>query len=254
MVTLTFTPPSSPILLHPKPPLSPRRVHILVPSSKFLPLPFPQRNIRSGGICRAELSHDAPFAAAIGACLLSTLVLPTDVPPKDEDSDSAIDSTDTRFTVMGIISFIPYFNWLSWVFAWLDTGKRRYAFYALAYLAPYLRSNMALSPEESWLPIASIILGAIHVQLEASIRNGDIQGFQVFSDAAKFVTSVMQKRDNNLMGHQGESGQEREEYKNLPSTEEQTRDEIRWKGGPRHPSEHREHSHGGWDDDDNMKE
>jgi len=27
----------------------------------------------------------------------------------------------------------------TWVFAWLDTGKRRYAVYALVYLAPYLR-------------------------------------------------------------------------------------------------------------------
>jgi len=31
------------------------------------------------------------------------------------------------------------FCWQSWVFAWLDTGKRRYAIYSLVYLAPYLR-------------------------------------------------------------------------------------------------------------------
>ncbi|GAV68717.1 hypothetical protein CFOL_v3_12220 [Cephalotus follicularis] len=40
---------------------------------------------------------------------------------------------------MGIVSVIPFFNWLSWVFAWLDTGKRRYVVYSLVYLFPYLR-------------------------------------------------------------------------------------------------------------------
>ncbi|KAJ6948025.1 hypothetical protein NC651_002394 [Populus alba x Populus x berolinensis] len=110
------------------------------------------------GKCRAQLSDDTPFAAAIVT--------------KDEEAESysGIATTDTRFAVMGVISFIPYFNWLSWVFAWLDTGKRRYAIYSLVYLAPYLRSNMSLSPEESWLPIASIIFGIVHVQLEASIK------------------------------------------------------------------------------------
>ncbi|EXB81858.1 hypothetical protein L484_015332 [Morus notabilis] len=92
------------------------------------------------GICRAERSHDAPFVAAIGACMLSSLVLPVAGAPDDDENgeDAAIDSTDARFGVMGIISFIPYFNWLSWVFAWLVTGKRRYAVYSLVYLLPYI--------------------------------------------------------------------------------------------------------------------
>ncbi|KAG6791544.1 hypothetical protein POTOM_000667 [Populus tomentosa] len=150
------------------------------------------------GKCRAQLSDDTPFAAAMGLCMLSSLLLPNTV-TKDEEAESysGIATTDTRFAVMGVISFIPYFNWLSWVFAWLDTGKRRYAIYSLVYLAPYLRSNMSLSPEESWLPIASIIFGIVHVQvqylsnlfgyllLEASIKNGDVHGFQSFSEAAK---------------------------------------------------------------------
>lgn len=64
-------------------------------------------------MCRAELSHDAPFAAAIGACVLNSLIF--SIPSggaDDEDGGGAIDSTDARFAVMGIISFIPYFNWL----------------------------------------------------------------------------------------------------------------------------------------------
>ncbi|PNT53421.1 hypothetical protein POPTR_001G084600v4 [Populus trichocarpa] len=163
------------------------------------------------GKCRALLSDDTPFAAAIGLCMLSSLLLPNTV-TKDEEAESysGITTTDTRFAVMGVISFIPYFNWLSWVFAWLDTGKRRYAIYSLVYLAPYLRSNMSLSPEESWLPIASIIFGIVHVQLEASIKNGDIHGFQSFSEAAKFLPSLTKKKDVSLREHQEPSKEEKE--------------------------------------------
>lgn len=74
---------------------------------------------RKGWCCKAVLSQDAPFAIAIGACILSSLVFQTtptkqdDDDDDDQDSDSpVIDADDTRFAVMGIISFIPYFNWL----------------------------------------------------------------------------------------------------------------------------------------------
>lgn len=65
------------------------------------------------GKCRAQLSDDTPFAAAIGLCMLSSLLLPNTV-TKDEEAESysGITTTDTRFAVMGVISFIPYFNWL----------------------------------------------------------------------------------------------------------------------------------------------
>lgn len=71
-----------------------------------------RRKINGVGVCRADLSHDAPFAAAIGACMLSSLVLPVAGARDEDGEDSALDSTDARFGVMGIISFIPYFNWL----------------------------------------------------------------------------------------------------------------------------------------------
>ncbi|KAJ4885281.1 hypothetical protein Rs2_35374 [Raphanus sativus] len=98
-------------------------------------------------ICRAEFSQDAPLASAIGACILSSFVFPVAKRVEDEDEEeenSAIVSTDMRIAAMGIISFIPYFNWLSWVFAWLDTGKTRYSVYALVYLLPYLSSNLSI--------------------------------------------------------------------------------------------------------------
>lgn len=207
------------------------------------------------GICRAALSDDTPFAVAISVCMLSSLLLPnTATKDEEEESDSGITTTDTRIAVMGIISFIPYFNWLSWVFAWLDTGKRRYAIYSLVYLAPYLRSNMSLSPEDSWLPIASIIFGIVHVQLEASIKNGDVQGFQLFSKAAKFLPLPGKKKDIILREHQEPLEEEREgEHMNLPSADKQSRNELWQRGVPRNHPENRAHSNGGWDDDDEQR-
>jgi hypothetical protein len=67
--------------------------------------------------CRADLQQDAPFAAAIGACVLASLVLPPPTPRGEasegmEEEDGDFGATDTRMGVMGIISFLPYFNWL----------------------------------------------------------------------------------------------------------------------------------------------
>lgn len=66
--------------------------------------------------CRADLQQDAPFAAAIGACVLSSLVLPPPRPRgeagEEVDEEGELGATDTRMAVMGIISFLPYFNWL----------------------------------------------------------------------------------------------------------------------------------------------
>lgn len=188
-----------------------------------------QRKLRNG-TCRAEFSTDVPIGVAIGACILNSLVFPITSPPEDDESDSVIDSADTRFAVMGIISFIPYFNWLSWLFAWLDTGQRRYAVYAIVYLAPYLRTNLSISPEDSWLPIASIVLCIIHIQLEASIKNGDIQGLQFFREAGKHISSVARK--NNRISKEEEK---LEDHMNLPSARDHYRNEIRNWRVPRNP-------------------
>lgn len=48
----------------------------------------------------------------MGACILSSLILPATPLPEDSEGDSLIDSADARFAVMGIISLIPYFNWM----------------------------------------------------------------------------------------------------------------------------------------------
>ncbi|OWM72202.1 hypothetical protein CDL15_Pgr018086 [Punica granatum] len=228
----------------PSPSIGSLSICIRAPRPQTLFVLWLQRRVRNGGPCRAELSHDAPFAAAIGACMLSSVILPV-ATSSEEDGDAAMDSTDARFAVMGIISFIPYFNWLSWVFAWLDTGRRRYAVYALVYLAPYIRSNLSLSPEESWLPIASIVFCIIHVQLEASIRNGDVQGFQLFSEAAR-------KRDTHSKGHRELSEEERQRM-NLPSADKRSTNEIRQRDIPRKPVRDQESLREDWDDDDDHR-
>ncbi|XP_027181155.1 uncharacterized protein LOC113779675 [Coffea eugenioides] len=220
--SLSAPPSSSPTLLSTlkpsllsvlKPPINLHRHHI-----KLL-----TRKVRNGK-CRAEFSADTPIGVAIGACILNSLAFPIPSSPEDDDEgDSVIDSADARFAVMGIISFIPYFNWLSWFFAWLDTGKRRYAVYAIVYLAPYVRPNLSISPEDSWLPIASILLCIIHVQLEASIKNGDFQGFQLFSEVAKHLPSNAANDDE----------EKENDNMNLPSAQERYRNNTGNSGKPR---------------------
>ncbi|KAG8382560.1 hypothetical protein BUALT_Bualt05G0090100 [Buddleja alternifolia] len=205
--------------------LKPSYLPSLTPiSTTYNPLKIlKQRRRLRNGECRAEFSADAPVAVAIGACILNSLVFPVIPSPDDVETESLIDSTDARFAVMGIISFIPYFNWMSWVFAWLDTGKQRYAVYAIVYLAPYLRSNLSISPEESWLPITSILLCILHIQLEVSIKNGDLQGFQVFNKAVESLSSITRKKNSRI----SEEEDGRKDFRNLPSGQEDNRNEIR---------------------------
>lgn len=70
-----------------------------------------KRVIKNNRVCRAELSRDAPFAAAIGACMLSSVLLPK-TSDSGKEGDSGSDFTDARLAAMAIISVIPYFNWL----------------------------------------------------------------------------------------------------------------------------------------------
>ncbi|PIN07231.1 hypothetical protein CDL12_20199 [Handroanthus impetiginosus] len=203
--------------ISPKPRYLPSVRPIYARYNKLKKLNQERRRLRDGK-CREEFSLDAPVAMAIGACILSSLIFPVKESSEDDEAESLIDSGDARITVMSIISFIPYFNWLSWVFAWLDTGKRRYAVYAIVYLAPYLRSNLSISPEESWLPITSILLCIVHIQLEASIRKGDLHGFEVFNVAAKYFSSITQKKSKNSRSSKEEEGKD---LQNLPSAREQ---------------------------------
>lgn len=181
--------------------------------------------------CRSELSQDAPFAIAIGTCVLNSIVFPVRDKSNDEEGESM---EDVRYAAMGIISFIPLFNWLSWVFAWLDTGRQRYLVYAIVYLSPYIRTDLSLSPEDRWLPIASILFCILHIQLEISLKSGELQDFQLFGDPSRLLSdnirgkrlleelgSLLKKFQTSKLGEK-----EREEPMELPSVEDETEMEF----------------------------
>ncbi|GAB2296219.1 hypothetical protein Dimus_030347 [Dionaea muscipula] len=219
----------------------------LTPTRTRMPKPRNPSSRRSRGICLSELSADAPFAIAIGASMLSSLVLPAtgggsvSAEEEEEERGAVIGPRDTRFAVMSIISLIPYFNWLSWIFAWMDTGKRRYAVYAIVYLAPYFRSSLSLSPEESWLPIASIVLCIVHVQLEASISSGNLDGFRFFNEIVKHLSSTNRREDGPFNVHDEVNEGTSKDHTNLPFDREHLRAKARKWRLPKTPFQQLEH-------------
>ena len=68
------------------------------PSFKF------NRDHHRQSSCKAVFADDALFTAAIGACMLTSLLLPVPVATEEEE-ESSLTSTDTRLAVMGIMSF-----------------------------------------------------------------------------------------------------------------------------------------------------
>ncbi|KAK1258097.1 hypothetical protein QJS04_geneDACA012314 [Acorus gramineus] len=151
------------------------------------------------GVCKAELAQDAPFAAAIGACILNSLVFPAPDGPDDEaESGGAVDATDARFVVMGVISFIPYFNWLVQVL------------------------GMDASP--------------IFKQLEASIRNGDIEGIPLLDEVLKFLSA--KKKESHFQGHQRTLRKgKNKEHTRIPPSQDDSRNKLQDWGILRKPSE-----------------
>lgn len=73
-------------------------------------------------------------------------------------------------------------------------------------------------------------------QLEASIKNGDIQGFQLFSEAGKHLSSMTGKTDT-VKGHHGTSRRKGEENTSLPPSQEQSGNSIRPSKEPERLSE-----------------
>lgn len=128
------------------------------------------------GLCRSEFAQDAPFVIAIGACIFSSLALVKQDDEKVEHSrNAALGEDDVRNGAMTVISFIPLFNWLGWVFAWLDTNEQRYLVYASVYLAPYVRTGFSFSSDENWLLLLSYLACIAHVQVEISAQTGGIE-------------------------------------------------------------------------------
>ncbi|KAH7430139.1 hypothetical protein KP509_09G085400 [Ceratopteris richardii] len=133
------------------------------------------------GICRSGLLEDTPFVVAISVSILSSLIL-----KRNEEEEGTED--DVRNGAVTIISFIPLFNWLGWVFVWLDTNDYRYLVYALVYLAPYIRTGLSFSTSENWLLILSYVACIYHVQLEFNTQvDGLEMGNNFLQDQFRFL-------------------------------------------------------------------
>ncbi|GAQ81351.1 hypothetical protein KFL_000780130 [Klebsormidium nitens] len=127
----------------------------------------------------AVWQDDAPYAIAIGVTIAVTaapLIFPVPWSVKaavDEkkrfDDFNTMGDEDTKYTAMAVISFLPLFNWLAWVLAWLDSSDPRYALYAAVYLAPWVKSGLNFT--DSWLPLGAVALGAAHVQLDRYVQS-----------------------------------------------------------------------------------
>ncbi|KAA3457016.1 zinc finger matrin-type protein [Gossypium australe] len=112
MICLYLSQPYSASSFSLNPSLIPSSIPKFKPAFHCFPKTHKKKKKINRGICRAEFSPDAPLAAAIGACMLSSLLLPAADTGEEDGGSSIIDAGDTRFAAMGIISFIPYFNWL----------------------------------------------------------------------------------------------------------------------------------------------
>lgn len=88
-----------------------------------------------------------------------------------------------------------------------------------------------------------VLLTLCYLQLETSIRNGDIQGFRLFSEASNRVSSASGRKDSP----------KKNEKMNLPSADEQSRKKIQGWGVPKEPLHDNEHPNDDWDEDERRK-
>ncbi|CAD6259864.1 unnamed protein product [Miscanthus lutarioriparius] len=139
--------------------------------------------------------------------------------------------------VMGIISFLPYFNWLnsqkltvSVCDYWLSYQSNGYAEGEL-FCSAFHGTNLSLSPDESWLPIASIfsafyIFRSV-VELEAGIRSGDIESFKFIERAWKLISpSAAKEKDGHLGNKIGSIGMGDRQNRGIPTAHE-SRERLR---------------------------
>ncbi|KAL8158956.1 hypothetical protein V2J09_000493 [Rumex salicifolius] len=224
-----------PLSLHPSPPRKEGRLE--------------RRRFR--GICRAELAQDAPFIVAIGACMLNSLVFAEVGASEEEEEEAVIGTTDARFTVMSIISFIPYFNWLSWVFAWMDSSKRRYAVYAIVYLAPYLSICLNFKEDDflngyAFVKVCSFSERICHfLQMRAGYQ---LPALCSVSSIYKYFSPAARRKETKDRRVRHEMREE--DHIHLPSSQERLRDEIRKFGMPRKPFLDRESKNSDVDEDE----
>lgn len=62
------------------------------------------------------------------------------------------------------------------------------------------RSDLSISIEDGWLPVASILAGILHIQLEISVTSGDLRDFQLFGDTKFFSENWGGKKLQSQLG------------------------------------------------------
>eukprot|EP00271_Cylindrocystis_brebissonii_P008595 TRINITY_DN229_c1_g1_i1.p1 TRINITY_DN229_c1_g1~~TRINITY_DN229_c1_g1_i1.p1 ORF type:complete len:366 (+),score=48.55 TRINITY_DN229_c1_g1_i1:245-1342(+) len=168
--------------------------------------PRPSRALRPS----ARLETEVPLAAAIGVSILTSalpLVLPSiRSKKKSSGKDDKKESGDSfglgeiQSGAMAILGVVPLFNWMAWILPFLDTREPRYLAYAAIYAAPYLTTGLSLSLEDSWLPLASIVLCSIHIQVENYVADNDP------AETLSLPTPTWQERQPEKVVRQEEEG------------------------------------------------
>lgn len=82
------------------------------------------------------------------------------------ESEGAFSLGELRAGVMTVMSLLPFFNWMCWVLAWVDSRDVKYLFFAAVYAAPYARGGLSLAVDGNWLPLFGIAACALHVQID----------------------------------------------------------------------------------------
>ncbi|GJP35775.1 hypothetical protein CLOM_g20302 [Closterium sp. NIES-68] len=129
------------------------------------PLVLPSLPLLSG---RAGKEDDDDAAAAAAAALLAAGVGVGDGKggAEGEEAEGGMSLGELRAGVMTVVSLIPFFNWLCWVLAWIDSRDVKYILFAAVYAAPYARGGLTLAMDGHWLPLFSIAACALHVQVD----------------------------------------------------------------------------------------
>jgi len=94
------------------------------------------------------------------------------LPPKATDERGHLEglfseddggSEELKWTIVSLISFIPYLNWSAWIGAGMDSDtSRRCMAYAALYVLPYLHAGLSFDN----LVVFSWVACAAHLQIE----------------------------------------------------------------------------------------
>eukprot|EP00887_Chlorella_sp_A99_P006337 scaffold3.g6337.t1 len=101
--------------------------------------------------------------------------------------DQAADSV--RWSVMAVLSFIPFVNPMAWVFAALDdeSSSTLYYTFALLYALPYLASGLQLDG----YAVAALLAGAAHVERIAMTEPAEVELPEVLRALLRALPSAL---------------------------------------------------------------